>query len=188
MSEILPESIDRAIIVLRGQRVMLDADLAALYGVEPRALNQAVRRNRRRFPDDFMFQLTSDEVQRLRSQFVILDAEPAEIVAVLPGSRSHRGRGTHRKYLPHAFTEQGVAMLSSVLRSQRAVDVNIEIMRAFVRLREMLQSNAELATKLAALEQRYDAQFRVVFDAIRELMTPPSPARRQIGFRREDGR
>jgi hypothetical protein len=123
--------------------------------------------DRSRFPADFMFQLTSEEAARLRSQSVILDAA---------------GRGQHRKYPPLAFTEQGVAMLSSVLRSKRAVQVNIEIMRAFVRLRQMLEVNADLAQKIAALEKRYDAQFRVVFDAIRELMTPPAKPRRRIGF------
>lgn len=160
------ERIERAILVLRGQRVLLDADLSGLYRVETRALVQAVKRNRERFPDDFMFQLTAAEVDQLRSQAVI--------------SRSHGGR----RYLPYAFTEQGVAMLSSVLRSPRAVRVNIEIMRAFVRLRQMLQTNADLARKLSALEQKYDAQFRVVFDAIRQLMAPPSaPPKRRIGYR-----
>jgi hypothetical protein len=143
---------------------MLDADLAVLYGVGVKILNQAVRRNSERFPDDFMFQLTSQEVMALRSQVVTLKA----------------GRGEHRKYRPYAFTEQGVAMLSSVLHSSRAVRVNIEIMRAFVRLRQMLASNADLLRKLEALESKYDAQFKVVFEAIRELMEPPA---KQIGFR-----
>jgi len=146
---------------------MLDSDLATLYGVEVRALNQAVRRNKERFPTDFMFQLTREEARSLRSQTVTLDI----------------GRGQHRKYLPNAFTEQGVAMLSSVLRSTRAVRVNIEIMRAFVELRRMLGANEELARKLDALEQKYDGQFRVVFHAIRELMTPSHPPKRTIGFR-----
>lgn len=146
---------------------MLDADLAALYGVEIKALNQAVRRNRDRFPGDFMFQLTAAEAGSLRSQIVTLD----------------KGRGRYRKYLPYAFTEQGVAMLSSVLRSQRAIRVNIEIMRLFVRLREWVASNAELERKLASLERKYDARFKVAFEAIRELMTPPSRPARRIGFR-----
>ncbi len=145
---------------------MLDHDLAKLYEVPTKVLNQAVKRNQERFPSDFMFQLTPDESEVLRSQFVTLKG----------------GRGQHRKYLPYAFTEQGVAMLSSLLRSKRAVAVNIEIMRAFVRLRRMLASNEELARKLAALERKYDAQFKVVFDAIRELMAPPTPKRRRIGF------
>ncbi|MBI4706047.1 MAG: ORF6N domain-containing protein [Deltaproteobacteria bacterium] len=145
---------------------MLDADLAALYGVETRDLVQAVKRNIERFPDDFMFQLTAGELDLLRSQFVISK----------PG-----GRGGRRS-LPYAFTEQGVAMLSSVLRSPRAVQVNIEIMRAFVRLRQMLQSNADLARKLAALERKYDAQFKAVFSAIRRLMAPAVKPKRRIGF------
>jgi hypothetical protein len=161
------DRVEAKILFVRGQKVMRDSDLAELYEVETRVLNQAVKRNIERFPADFMFQLTVEEVAGLRSQFVTLKT----------------GRGRHRKYQPYAFTEQGVAMLSSVLRSQRAIRVNIEIMRAFVRLRQMLASNAELARKLAALEKKYDAQFKVVFDAIRELMTPPVPKKkRPIGF------
>jgi len=161
------ERIQRCILSLRGEKVMLDSDLAELYEVETKVLNQAVKRNLDRFPADFCFQLTADEAKtldRLRSQLVTLK------------------RGEHRKYLPYVFTEQGVAMLSSVLHSSRAVQVNIEIMRAFVRLRQMLASNAGLARKLAALEKKYDAQFKIVFDAIRQLMTPPEPKRREIGF------
>jgi len=146
---------------------MLDADLAALYGVPTKALNQAVARNRNRFPGDFMFQLELEEARPLRSQSVTLE----------------RGRGRHQKYLPHAFTEQGVAMLSSVLRSPQAVAVNIEIMRAFVELRRALTETAELARKLDGLERKYDGQFKVVFEAIRALMTPPSAPRRRIGFK-----
>jgi hypothetical protein len=161
------ERITQAIVLIRGHKVMLDTDLAQLYDVETKALNRAVRRNIARFPVDFMFQLTQEEAVRLRCQFGTLKTES----------------GRHRKYLPYAFTEQGVAMLSSVLRSQRAVSVNIEIMRAFVRLRQLLSSHADLARKLAALEKRYDAQFKVVFDAIRELTTPPDPpGKRRIGF------
>jgi hypothetical protein len=168
------ERIERAILVLRGHKVMLDADLADLYGVETRALVQAIKRNIDRFPSDFMFHLSADEAEFLRSQTVIL---------------KKGGRGQHRKYLPYAFTEQGVAMLSSVLRSPRAVRVNIEIMRAFVRLRQMLQSNMDLARKLDALEKKYDAQFKVVFDAIRQLMTPPQGTKkRRIGFASEENR
>jgi len=163
------ERIERAILVLRGQRVMLDSDLAVMYGVGTRELVQATKRNPERFPSDFVFQLTPQEVSVLRSQIVI--SKPA-------------GRGG-RRAAPYAFTEQGVAMLSSVLRSSRAVRVNVEIMRTFVRLRRMLQANAELARKLEALEKRYDAQFRVVFDAIRELMAPPAKERRRIGFGEE---
>lgn len=149
---------------------MLDSDLAELYGVETKVFNQAVSRNADRFPEDFMFQLSVDEWGGLRSQIVT--------------SRSHGGR----RYRPRVFTEQEVAMLSSVLRSKRAVQVNIAIMRAFVRLREMLQSHHELAQKLTEMEMKYDAQFKVVFDAIRKLMEPP-PVRpaRAIGFRSGSG-
>jgi len=157
--------IEKRIILLRGERVMLSTDLAALYGVEPRVLVQAVKRNLDRFPDDFIFQLTREELANLKSQIVI------------------SSWGGPRRASPYAFTEHGVAMLSSVLRSPRAVRVNIEIMRAFVRLRRMLQANADLARKLAALEKKYDAQFKVVFDAIRELMAPPDRPQRPIGFR-----
>lgn len=165
-SLIRAEMIESRIVLLRGQKVMLDADLAKLYGVETRVLVQAVNRNRNRFPEDFMFQLSKEEFGVLRSRFVI----------------SNTGRGG-RRYLPYALTEQGVAMLSSVLRSQRAVQVNIEIMRAFVRLREMVTTHKDLDRKLKALEKKYDAQFKVVFDAIRELMEPPpTRPKRQIGF------
>ena len=158
------ERITRAILLIRRQKVMLDTDLADLYDVDTGALNRAVKRNSGRFPDDFMFQLSLEEAERLRCQFGI----------------SNRGG---RRYRPYAFTEQGVAMLSSVLHSERAVRVNIEIMRAFVQLRQMLSSHADLARKLAQVEKKYDAQFKVVFDAIRELMSPPEPPRkRPIGF------
>jgi len=164
------DRIEKAILLIRGQKVMLDADLAELYGVETRVLVQAVKRNLERFPEDFMLQLSKEEVDFLRSQIVTLK----------------KGRGQHSKYLPYAFTEQGVAMLSSVLRSQRAIQVNIEIMRAFIRLRQMLASHVKLARKLDALEKKYDAQFKQVFEAIRQLMTPPKPKRRPIGFRKGD--
>jgi hypothetical protein len=161
------EVIERKILLIRGQKVMLSTHLAELYGVETRALNQAVKRNINRFPEDFMFHLNNSEAEQLVSQNVI----------------------PHKKYLggslPYAFTEQGVAMLSSVLNSERAVQVNIAIMRAFVKLREMIASNKKLAKRLDELEKKYDAQFKVVFDAIRELMTPPEPKRRRIGFLRE---
>jgi hypothetical protein len=162
------EGIEGRIYSLRGQRVMLSHDLAALYQVETKVLMQAVRRNIERCPDDFSFELTNHEVRTLRSQFVTLEG----------GLRTHA---------PHAFTEQGVAMLSSVLKSSRAVGVNIEIMRSFVKLRSMLESNKELAQKLAKLEQKYDAQFKAVFEAIRELMSPPpQPRKRRIGFVQEE--
>jgi hypothetical protein len=162
------ERIEKAILLIRGQKVMLDADLADLYGVETKVLIQAVKRNLERFPGDFMFQLNQEEFAILRSQFV---------------TSSNWGG---RRYRPYAFTEQGVAMLSSVLRSQRAIQVNIEIMRAFIRLRQMLASHVDLARKLEALEKKYDAQFRQVFEAIRRLMIPPEPKRRPIGFRKGD--
>jgi hypothetical protein len=161
------DRIEKVILLVRGQKVMLDADLAGLYGVETKVLVQAVKRNLERFPEDFMFQLSREEFDILRSQIVT--------------SSDWGGR----RYPPYAFTEQGVAMLSSVLRSQRAVQVNIEIMRAFIRLRQMLASHAELARKLDALEKKYDAQFKDVFEAIRQLMAPPEPKRRAIGFRKE---
>ncbi|HKY36053.1 MAG TPA: ORF6N domain-containing protein [Polyangiaceae bacterium] len=172
--------------MLRGHRVIIDADLAGLYGVETRVLVQAVNRNRERFPNDFAFQLTREESQRLRSQIVILDAQPQGITSETPGSRQPSGRGKYTKYLPLAFTEQGVAMLSSVLRSARAIEVNIEIMRAFVRLRQLLSEHADLAQKLGELEAKYDAQFSVVFDAIRELMAPASGPAKRIGFQRDE--
>jgi hypothetical protein len=170
---VLPKRIESLIVPIRGQRVILAEDLAALYEVEVRALNQAVARNVERFPADFMFQLTGEEVTNLRSQSVISNSSE---------DNPHPGRGG-RRYLPYAFTEQGVAMLSSVLRSPRAILVNVEIMRAFVHLRRMLASNADLAWKLAALEKKYDGQFKVVFDAIRALMTPPdAKKKRAVGF------
>ncbi len=159
------EVIERHIYLIRNEKVMLDSDLAKLYGVTTRRLNEQVRRNLKRFPDDFMFQLTSEEEESLRSQI----------------ATSKKGRGG-RRYAPYVFTEQGVAMLSSVLNSDQAIEVNIAIMRAFVKLREMLATHKELAQKLEKMEKQYDAQFRIVFDAIRELMQPIVPPRRKIGF------
>jgi hypothetical protein len=176
------EQVEGAILLIRGQKVMLNEDLAGLYGVSTKALNQAVKRNAARFPADFMFQLTWEEAKDWRSHFVTSDVEGTE------ESRSQivtLKRGGNIKYRPYAFTEQGVAMLSSVLRSERAVHVNIEIMRAFVRMRGILAAHADLARKLAALEKKYDAQFKVVFDAIRQLMTPPPQPKGKIGFARE---
>jgi hypothetical protein len=163
--DVPPGRIERRILLIRGQKVMLDADLADLYGVGTRVLNQSVRRNLSRFPDDFMFQLTKEEFRNLRLHF----------------GTSRRWGG--RRYIPLAFTEQGVAMLSSVLRSERAVQVNIAIVRAFVKLREILASHRDLARRLDKMEKKYDAQLKVVFDAIRELMRPPAKPRRRIGFR-----
>jgi phage regulator Rha-like protein len=159
------EIIESKIIIIRGKKVMLDRDLAALYGVETRALNQAVKRNLKRFPEDFMFLLSGEEAQLLsRSQFVTLK------------------RGQNIKYLPYAFTENGVAMLSSVLNSDRAIQVNIQIMRTFTRLREILASNEELRRKIEQLEKKYDGQFKIVFEAIRQLKAPPVKPKRKIGF------
>jgi len=167
MNEIIPhELIEKKIYLIRGQKVMLDADLAELYDVQTKVFLQAVKRNIDRFPDDFMFQLTKEEFTNLRSQFV---------------TSSWGGR----RYLPYAFTEQGVAMLSSVLNSKRAIHVNIQIMRTFTKIREMLASNADLSRRLDELEKKYDAQFRVVFDAIRQLMSPVETKEKRIGFLRE---
>jgi len=182
-SDALALRVERRIYLIRAEKVMLDYDLAALYGVPTKSLNLAVKRNAARFPNDFMFQLTRAETEGLRLQIGTSNESAALGV---PGLRfqneTSKTRRGGRRYLPYAFTEQGVAMLSSVLRSKRAVHVNIAIMRTFVRLREMLLSNADLARKLAALEKKYDAQFKVIFDAIRELMTPPEKPKRQIGF------
>ncbi|MFK3616713.1 ORF6N domain-containing protein [Coxiella burnetii] len=155
--------IERQILLIRGEKVILDADLAKLYGVETKVLVQAVKRNKDRFPSDFMFQLSQVEFSDLRSQFV---------------TSTWGGR----RYPPYAFTEQGVAMLSSVLRSSRAVAVNIEIMRTFVKLRRLLDSNDKLRKKLEALEQKYDEQFNAVFKVIRQLMEPQVKKTRPIGF------
>ena len=157
------ERIEQQIFLLHGQKVMLSHHLAELYGVTPKVLVQAVKRNSERFPSDFMFQLTRQEVAILKSQIV---------------TSSWGGR----RVTPYAFTEQGVAMLSSVLRSKRAIRVNVEIMRTFVRLRQLLVSHADLAAKLEQLEKRYDAQFKIVFDTIRQLVSPSATPRKQIGF------
>jgi hypothetical protein len=155
---------------VRGHKVMLASDLAGLYGVQTKVLVQAVKRNQERFPSDFAFQMTEQELRVLRSQIVTLDEPP-------------QGRGKYAKYAPYAFTEQGVAMLSSVLRSKQAVRVNVEIMRAFVRLRDLIGQNRHLTRRLNDLESKYDRQFKAVFDAIRELMAPPAPSpKRRIGF------
>lgn len=187
--EIIPaEQIALRIRHFRGEKVLLDFDLATLYGVATKALNQAVKRNRERFPDDFMFQLTADEVVRLRSQTVtssLQDTENHKIMKdwsqIVTSSRKHRGT----KYRPYAFTEEGIAMLSSVLKSRRAVKVNVAIMRAFVKLRSLLETNRELARKFSELERRvgkHDQEIAGIFEAIRQLMTPPSKPRREIGF------
>jgi phage regulator Rha-like protein len=177
------EIIEKKIFLIRDHKVMLSNHLAELYDVEVRSLIQAVKRNKERFPGDFMFQLTWDELKSLRSQIVILDSDKSK---ALPEQQSPSRRGRHFKFLPYAFTEQGVAMLSSVLRSRRAIQVNIAIMRAFVKLREILSAHKELAQKLIELEQkieRHDKEIVAIFQAIRQLMAPaPAQPKRRIGF------
>ena len=178
-----PENVAPLVRLIRGEKVLLDSDLAGLYQVEARALNQAVARNRDRFPDDFMFQLSAKEYEAIRSRFVTAsktsDRNSSQTVM---SSQKHRGRS----YLPYAFTEQGIAMLSSVLRSSRAVDVNIAIMRTFVQLRRLMDSNRNLARKIEAMEEKYDEQFAVVFDAIKQLIAEDehrkARPKRSIGF------
>jgi hypothetical protein len=166
MSKLVPaEIIETKILLIHGNKVMLDSDLAVLYGIPTKRLLEQVRRNIERFPEDFMLQLTKEEHESLRSQF----------------ATSKSGVGG-RRYLPYAFTEQGVAMLSSVLKSKRAIDVNIAIMRTFVKLRKMLASNEGLKRKLAVMERKYDSQFKVVFDAIKLLMKEDAKPKRKIGF------
>ena len=180
MSNLIPsEVIERKIYLIRGHKVMIDRDLAKLYGVSAKRLNEQVKRNIKRFPDDFMFQLTWDKARSLRSQFATLNnlQEQSETI------ESKRGR--HVKYLPYAFTEQGVAMLSSVLNSERAIQVNIAIMRAFVKLRQILSTHKELVHKLNELERKFkkhDTEIQSIFEAIRQLMAPPTPPKRRIGF------
>ncbi|HMG73988.1 MAG TPA: ORF6N domain-containing protein [Pyrinomonadaceae bacterium] len=167
------ERIEESIYLVRGERVMLDSDLAKLYGVTTKRFNEQVKRNRARFPGDFMFQLTRREaqlVQSSRSQIATLK------------------RGQNIKYLPYAFTEHGSIMAANVLHSERAVQASVQVVRAFVRLRQMLTSNTELARKLKELEGKYDRQFKIVFDAIRQLMSPPPAGRKQIGFRSYPGK
>ena len=169
MAFIPSDAIVSVIHIVRGHRVMLDGDLAALYGVTTKRLNEQVKRNLDRFPEDFMLRLTADEASRLRSQFA---------------TSKNPGRGG-RRYAPLAFTEHGAVMLASVLSSQVAVATSVQVVRAFVRLRQILESNADLARKLEDLEKRYDGQFRVVFQAIRELMAPPESPPKRIGFKAE---
>lgn len=173
MSEALVplERIEKVIYLIRRQKVVLDRDLAALYGVPTKALKQAVNRNRKRFPDDFMFVLDSQEFGQWRSQFVTSKTDRMGL-----------------RYAPMAFTEQGVAMLSGILNSDRAIEVNIAIMRTFVKLRRMLEAHETLARKLAEIEKKYGEQFRIVFDVLNQLMAPPEPKRKQIGFSVKEGR
>lgn len=178
-----PEAITLRIATARGHRVLLDSDLAALYEVETKRFNEAVRRNLAKFPADFMFQLTADEWAALRSQFATLNAAPG-------------GRGQHRKFLPYAFTEHGAIMAANLLSSPRAIEVSVYVVRAFVRMRELAATHGDLAKRLAELEEKTEAlamshdtfsrntrnQLKQVFDALRELMTPPDPPKRPIGF------
>jgi phage regulator Rha-like protein len=167
MKALVPiEVIEKKILLIAGQKVMLDSDLAALYGVTTKRLNEQVCRNLKRFPADFMYQLSAEEFESLRSHFATLK----------------NSRGKHRKYLPYVFTEQGIAMLSSVLNSDRAIEVNVQIMRAFVKLREMMSTHKELAHKLNALEKKYDGQFQIVFEAIRQILEVEAKPKKKIGF------
>jgi hypothetical protein len=183
-SSISVEVVATKILLVRGKKVMLDKDLAQLYGTPSKVLNQAVKRNLTRFPGDFMFQLTKEEVESLRSQFVTLNEQ-------VENEQDRTKRGRHLKYLPYAFTQEGVAMLSSVLNSERAIQVNIAIMRAFVKLREFLLTHKELAQKIEELERKYDRKFLVVFEAIKKLLEPvpdplpPQPRKPPIGFSKE---
>jgi hypothetical protein len=170
---VLSEGIEKKIYLIRGQKVILDTDLAELFGVETKRLNEQVKRNRLRFPDDFMFQLTQEEVriwQGLRSQIATLK------------------RGQHLKYLPFAFTEHGAIMAATVLNSPVAIEMSVFIVRAFIRLREMLAAHKRLAGKLAELEKKYDSQFRLVYEAINALMAEPEKPRRPIGFTAKEQR
>ncbi|HET6516335.1 MAG TPA: ORF6N domain-containing protein [Thermodesulfovibrionales bacterium] len=166
--DIIPrEIIEDKILFIRGKKVMLDRDLALLYEVETKALNRAVKRNLDRFPEDFMFQLSDEEFENLRFHF---------------GTSRWGGQ----RYRPYVFTENGVAMLSSVLNSQRAIHVNIQIMRTFARLREMLMTHKDLKQKIEEMEKKYDYQFKIVFDAIRQLLEPPEKPKKRIGFLAEE--
>lgn len=179
-SSLIPvEKIEKAIYLIRGEKVMVDRDLADLYGLPTKVFNQAVKRNASRFPPDFMFQLTMEEARKWWSD---------EMESHLRSQNVTLKRGQHIKYRPNAFTEHGILMLSSVLSSERAIQVNIEIMRAFINLRRMLASNAELSRRFDELESKYDRKFKVVFDAIRQLMSPPLSGRKQIGFRSRAGK
>ncbi len=214
LNNVVPiQQVESLIYLLRGQKAMLDSDLAALYGVPTKVFNQAVRRNLDRFPEDFMFQLSEGEFERMmRSQIVTTSESNSSQIVMSSGKNSKKAsknadspstsdlgilkssmtlrsqivtskeRRGGRRFRPYVFTEQGIAMLSSVLRSPRAVQVNIEIMRAFVKIRQWLASNAELSKRLVELENKYDKQFKIVFDAIRELMIPPEKPKREIGF------
>lgn len=178
----IAQTIEEKIYFIRNQKVMLDRDLAWLYEVQTYRLNEAVKRNKKRFPEDFMFKLTKEENNRLASQFAMLTEKNTSLTSQIAIS-------TEKKFdvsLPYAFTEQGVAMLSSVLNSDRAIQVNIEIMRIFIKIRNILSEHKDLLKKIDAMEANYDRQFRIVFDIIRELNAPPVKIKKQIGFKLED--
>jgi hypothetical protein len=183
---LIPDQLAPLVIRLRRENVILDSDIAELYGVETKVLNQAVKRNIDRFPADFMFELTEEELENLRSQFVTSSSrsqlvtlkDTPNLKSQIAISSSHGGRRT----LPYAFTEQGVAMLSSVLRSQRAVEVNIAIMRTFVQLRSLMQSNKLLAEKIEKLEEKYDQNIQIVFDAIKQLIIADNQPTKELGL------
>jgi hypothetical protein len=192
---LVPEKLATLVHYLRREKVILDSDLAELYGVSTKRLNEAVKRNIERFPADFMFQLTAEEETAIRCQTGIFNVAPDALRSQIATSKNAESslrsqsatlkRGQHRKYLPYAFTAQGVAMLSSVLRSERAVEVNIAIMRTFVQLRRLMDSNALLAEKIEALEEKYadhDQQFQLVFEAIKQLIAAPTPPAKELGF------
>jgi phage regulator Rha-like protein len=170
MNNLVPiEVIESKIYMVRGRKIMLDRDLAKLYGVKTKVLNQAVKRNKARFPEDFMFQLTKEEAEE-----ILLFSSRSQLVTLK--------RGQNIKYLPYAFTEQGVAMLSSVLNSERAIQVNIQIMRTFAKLRQILATHEELRRKIEDMERKYDQRFKVIFDAIKALVRPPEEKKLKIGF------
>ncbi len=179
---IIQEVIEQKIYLVRNQKVMLDSDLAGLYGVSTKSLNQAVKRNKKRFPQDFMFRLTREESNSLRSQFVTSNEENDSLTSQIAISKDGRGG---RRSLFYAFTEQGVAMLSSVLNSDRAVQVNIQIIRTFIKIRALLATHKDLLEKIEKMEKNYDRQFRIVFQIIRELNSPPKESNRKIGFQNE---
>ena len=184
----ISSAIEAQVLIIRGHRVLLAQQLAALYGVETKVLNQAVRRNLQRFPSDFMFLLEPADLAALRSQTVTLNSQVLDSKQFLIAAGLTSSRGSHAKYTSFAFTEQGVAMLSSILKSERAIAVNIEIMRTFVKLRSMLSEHVDLKRKLDALEKKYDNNFSMVFDAIHQLMDEPTPSaysRRRIGFTKD---
>lgn len=178
------QRIERRILLLRGEKVMLDFDLAELYGVPTKVFNQAVKRNLERFPDDFMFRLSAEETTQIMRSQIVTSSGKAPVIPdsnwsqIVTSSKKYRGL----VYRPYAFTEQGVAMLSGVLASPRAIQVNLAIMRTFVQLRQMLASHSDLARKLVALERKYDSRFKIVFDALREMMADKKKPKREIGF------